>query len=170
MTTNLYSKEWKRIAVETQEVIKGFHCEAPVKIGAIAKSLGLIVKKSTLSARISGEIRKEGNDVVIRVNRHDAISRQRFTIAHEIAHFLLHSEYIGDGIVDDVLYRSTLSNTMESEANRLAADLLMPNSLLVDCFKTHSVLNKDMRVEKIAEDLNVSVTALKIRIGDKYAI
>ena len=31
-----------------------------------------------------------------------------------------------DGIVDDALFRSVLSNRTEAEANRLAANILMP--------------------------------------------
>ena len=53
--------------------------------------------------------RKLFSGYAIFVNKGDRYkTRQRFTIAHKIAHFILHREAIGDGIVDDALYRSGL--------------------------------------------------------------
>lgn len=160
------SAEWARLDPEIQERIKSFQTEYPVKVGAIAKSFGLDVKKATLQPKVSGEIRKQGAGYIIRVNRHDASYRQRFTLAHEIAHFLLHEEYIGDGIVDDMLYRSNLSNAMEAEANSLAADIIMPRNLVMASKQIHDSLPKELRLEKIAHDLGVSTVALKYRLGE----
>src|SRR3546814_3235070 len=47
--------------------------------------------------------------------------RRRFSIAHEIAHFALHRNLIGDGVTDDAMYRSNLSSAVEVQANRMAA-------------------------------------------------
>lgn len=163
---NDYSREWGLIDPEIQRRISSFQCEAPVKVGAVANSLGLIVKKSTLAASVSGEIRNVNGEYLIKVNRHDTSERQRFTIAHEIGHYLLHRELIGDGIVDDVLYRSGLSNAMEMQANRIAADILMPGSLVRSCMKNYVGEKKDFVTEKVAQELKVSVIALKIRLGD----
>ncbi|MCV5491602.1 ImmA/IrrE family metallo-endopeptidase, partial [Escherichia coli] len=60
------------------------------------------------------------------MNQHDMQARRRYTLAHEIAHFLLHRHLLRDGITDDVLYRSSQSSQIEAEANRLAADIIMP--------------------------------------------
>lgn len=50
---------------------------------------------------------------------------KRFTIAHEIAHLLLHRPILREGVTDDVLYRSPhLGGTQETEANKMAADIL----------------------------------------------
>src|SRR3546814_9375366 len=49
--------------------------------------------------------------------------RRRFSIAHEIAHFALHRNLIGDGVTDDAMYRSNLSSAVEVQANRMAADI-----------------------------------------------
>src|SRR3546814_8751462 len=56
--------------------------------------------------------------------------RRRFSIAHEIAHFALHRNLIGDGVTDDAMYRSNLSSAVEVQANRMAADILMPWHLI----------------------------------------
>ncbi|MDR9497983.1 MAG: ImmA/IrrE family metallo-endopeptidase [Hydrogenovibrio sp.] len=162
-----FSKEWNRLSQETKNLIRSYQENMPVKLGALAKDLGLVVKKSALGARYSGEIRLESELYVIRVNRLDSKDRQRFTLAHEIGHFLLHKEYIGDGILDDVLYRSQLSNRKEAEANRLAADILMPWDKLEEIRARHANLKREQRLEKISDEMGVSVPALRIRLDIK---
>jgi Zn-dependent peptidase ImmA (M78 family) len=140
----------------------------PVRLTDIANSLGLSVKAATLPAGISGEIRPDADhpgSYVIRVNRHDAKRRQRFTVAHEIAHFLLHRDAIGDGIMDDVLYRSNVSNAQEAQANRLAADILVPQSLLTQWLENARVLNISDAVTFLADRFEVSEASMRIKLG-----
>ena len=159
------SMEWGLLTEEQLSVIESHHENFPIRIGGIAKSLGLIVKKSTLAAGISGEIKEVEGVVTIRINRHDVKERQRFTLAHEIAHFLLHREKIGDGIVDDILYRSNLSDAMEQQANRLAADLIMPWDMVKTSLIAYGNLKIEEKIERISNELEVSTTAIKIRLG-----
>lgn len=161
----MISREWLMLSQQEQDAITSFHADLPVKVGSLAKSFGISVKSSTLDAGISGEIKHENGSYIIRVNRHDVKARQRFTLAHEIAHFLLHKESIGDGIVDDILYRSSLSDTMEAQANRLAADILMPMAYVNKKMTELGQLREEERIEKIASLLEVSITALKYRLG-----
>ena len=158
--------EWYRLSAEQQEAILKYHETSPVKIGAIAKEFGLTVKRSTLKPGISGSIREDGSEVVIKINRHDSEQRQRFTLAHEIAHFLLHRDKIGDGIEDTMLFRSALSNDLEAEANRLAADIVMPFSLIKK-LALPSSMRFEERVEETSKMLNISIPAIEIRLGKK---
>ena len=160
-----YSYEWQKLEKDSRNIIASYHQELPVKVGNIAKELGLTVKSSTLGAGISGEIRLEEGKYVIRVNRHDVKERQRFTVAHEIAHFLLHRDLIGDGLVDDVLYRSKLPSNLETEANRLAADILMPIAIINQAMANVEAQKIEEKIEKLAADAQVSITAMKIRLG-----
>lgn len=102
--------------------------QIPVPVGEIAERLGIEVFSMTLDPNISGLIKRTApGKYEIQVNDTDAPVRQRFTVCHEIAHFLLHRTFIDAiGITDNILYRSQLSNAQESEANRLAAALLLP--------------------------------------------
>ena len=87
-------------------------------------------------------------------------TRRRFTIAHEIGHYVLHEHLIGDGIVEDALLRAEgLSNFVETEANKFAADILMPWHLIED-FQGRGVTS----VEDLARALNVSPDAMSIRL------
>ncbi|UNK22953.1 ImmA/IrrE family metallo-endopeptidase [Yersinia intermedia] len=163
-----YSNEWISLPEEQASLIRKHQHHFPIAVGSIAKELGITVKRSTLAAGISGEIKEDDGNVVIRVNRHDVKERQRFTLAHEIAHFLLHRDRIGDGITDDILYRSKLSDFMEVQANRLAADILMPGHLIQQKLKEltrSSELREEEKYEKLADAAEVSTTAIKIRLG-----
>lgn len=119
---------WARLTDEQRGQISGFAAQVPVPVGQIGQALGLRIQSVTLPPNISGLIKLADDGVFeIQVNNTDAPVRQRFTVAHEIAHFLLHRELIdNDGIEDSILYRSKLSNRQEAEANRLAAAILLP--------------------------------------------
>lgn len=169
------SKEWERVSSTEKDVIlASINNEDCMPIGKIASALGLSVKSTVFSdPNVSGEIRRvnehqEGGEFVIRVNRFENKFRQRFTVAHEIAHFLLHREELenGDGIQDDVLFRSRLTNAIEAEANRLAADLIMPMEKVAQ--RVNELRAEDFEIGGIAEILSfefkVSLTAMQIRL------
>ena len=160
-----WSKEWNRLSEDQKVIIESKHTDLPVKIGQVAQELGLKVKSATLDANISGMILSEDEGHLIKINRHDVKERQRFTLAHEIAHFLLHRDFIGDGIEDDVLYRSRLSDSLEVEANRLAADMIMPWGKVQEELAKISDKKREIQNEELAEKFGVSVTAIKIRLG-----
>ena len=103
---------------------------------------------------------------MIAVNANEPYKRRRFTIAHECAHYLLHRSKIGDELIDDAMYRSEKLNTREeSEANNLAADLLMPRRLVNDFFR-QGILD----VDSLAKRFDVSVPAMRVRLRYLYQL
>lgn len=156
------------VSLNPEEVVAQFTSEIPVRVGALADALGLGVLRSTLQPGISGQI-EPSNDYpsgfVIKVNRHEAKHRQRFTIAHEIGHFMLHRDKIGSGIKDTKLYRSKLSNSMEAEANRYAANLLMPISELRKHLAELNLPRNQESANMLAGIFGVSNDAMEIRLG-----
>lgn len=159
------SPEWRSLEPGTRLVIQGFQIGGAVRLREMAVALGVEVKAATLQPGISGEINR-GPDgrYTIRVNRHDPKRRQRFTVAHEIAHFLLHRDQIGNGIQDDKLYRSALSDRREQEANRLAADLLMPVHLIREALTESGKKDVEGRLTHLANRLKVSEPAMSVRL------
>lgn len=158
----------ERASAAEQEIIERHWHDLPVPIGSLAKALGLEVKLTLLAPDISGEIRPSATAPAgyrININRHETKERQRFTIAHEIGHFLLHRDKIGDGVSDSVMYRSLLSNTTEAEANRAAAELLMPRHLLSRLLEPYGGVASEAAASAIAERLGVSLPAMRIRLG-----
>ena len=63
----------------------------PVPVAELARSCGArIVRVSGNEDDIDGFLYQEDDDVVIGINRDQAAVRQRFTVAHELGHLLLH--------------------------------------------------------------------------------
>ena len=150
---------------EQLKVIRGHQAQPPVFTVPIANDLGLIVYKSKRGSwptNVSGMIKRGQNNTnsyEIYVNGDHHENRRRFTIAHEIAHFILHQEHIGTGITEDALYRSGLSNVIEHQANAFAADILMPWHLIEE--QLHTVGN----IERLAKIFQVSKSSMSIRLG-----
>lgn len=140
-------------------IVKRHQKTYPVKVGALARDLGLSVREVDMPDDVSGTLKCKGGVWQIHVNRRHARVRQRFTVAHEIAHYLLHRDRIGPGLTDDTFYRSNLSSAREREANQLAAEILMPWHLVLEATKRGS---KDP--ETLAEAFEVSEAAMTIRL------
>lgn len=146
------------------EIIREHQQTVPVQTVSIANALGIKVYKvpgwpTDLSGMVRKNVDSEGGFDIF-VNQDHPEVRRRFTIAHEIGHVILHPHLIGDGITDDALLRSGLSNTVEAQANRFAADLLMPRDKLSECIK-----NGITSVRELAGRFNVSEQSMAIRLG-----
>ncbi len=164
------SHEFQRVKDDKKETLNRYRKEYPVKLATLAREWGIAIKVSGLPLGVSGKISKEDGQYIIRVNRFEKRERQRFTIAHEIAHFLLHRKIIdqsNDGITDSILYRSGESLSIEFEANRLAADIIMPLGVIQEkkkeFFGEHPV-NEEM-IEHLAEIFEVSKPAMEVRLS-----
>jgi hypothetical protein len=151
-------------SAETPLAIAGrFLDSAPVDLLSMAETLGLQVNMDAdLPDEISGCIMRGGNGdsgYRIEINRLHSFNRKRFTLAHEISHYLLHKEQIGDGIRDNVMYRSRLSDFMEIEANQNAARMLMPAPLV------RRVYHAGLRwLAGLSQAFQVSEEAMRIRL------
>ena len=143
---------------EDIRIIKEHQKSYPVRITAITEEYGIDVYNSSMSRNISGAIIKEGDKYVIYVNDKHPKNRQRFTIAHEIAHYILHKEKIGDNLTDNAMYRSKLSNVFERQANILASEILMPVNFVMQ------FIEENKSVSEMAILFKVSEEAMRIRL------
>jgi hypothetical protein len=159
--------------METNEspmaVVARHQKEPPVRLGPIAKELGIKVSLIPLGRSIAGQIMRDPagspSGFSILINSDDATNRQRFTLAHELAHYILHRDLIESGIVDDTMYRSELGSVYETQANQLAADILMPIRLI----KKYREQHPDSDFRELAKLFDVSEQAMKIRLsGMRY--
>lgn len=152
---------------EPGRIVAKYIKTAPVDVVGLAGELGIKVWESRkLPPNKSGKIFKDSvnggpSGFSIVVNAGEAFVRKRFTVAHELAHFLLHREHLDKGeLVDDTMYRSGLSTEEEAAANKLAAQILMPRDLIKELMRSGV---KD--VVSLAARLQVSVPAMKVRLG-----
>lgn len=160
------SREYLSLSENVRSVIDAHLTEYPVKLGAMAASLGVKVLVSTLPRGISGQIGQEDGQFVIRINRHEAKHRQRFTLAHELAHFLLHQDRIvaEGGWSENVLLRSGQPDNIEYEANRLASDLVIPSRQLARATSEYAGPMTSEVIEDLARRFGVSTAAMEIKL------
>ena len=147
-------------------VIRTHQLVPPVDVVKLAASLGLQVYADDLPPHVSGKLVRRDDlgspsGYVVIVNKNHPYNRQRFTVAHEVAHYILHRDLIGAGINDDVMYRADgMTGPQETEANRLAADILMPWHLI-----NSATASSQLTVEQLADMFKVSTVAMSIRLG-----
>jgi Zn-dependent peptidase ImmA (M78 family) len=142
---------------------------APVKVFDIARSVGATIRLGPLPDGLSGFLFRQGNQAIIGVNNMHPRKRQNFTVAHELGHLRLHP---ADSFVDRKLsfyFRDSRSgqaiDRREIDANQFAAELLMPERLLLPHLEGKNFdLGDEKLLESIARTFDVSTQALSFRL------
>lgn len=142
--------------------------EFPVPIVKILNDLGFTVlstdiKKKNISGMImiSPDLKEPfGTDKVIAVEKSDSIGRQRFTLAHEFAHYLFDFQENTQPIFFNT-YDIEKSNTEhEIVPSRFAAEFLMPNKLFLPRFNELKDMTYYEVVNQLVMDFNVTTKAV----------
>jgi len=158
----------ERVDVNELAIVERFINSVPVKVGELAAELGLKVTRAPLPPKISGLIKpstEARSGYEIKVNKYETMERQRFTVAHEVAHYLLHRSDIGAGVVDSIMYRSSLTSRKEVEANKLAAALVMPAKPVAQQLQVLGGISAPDVAVELAAIFKVSEPAMKVRLG-----
>ena len=146
----------------------------PVPVERIVKARGIILQYAPLADELSGMAFIRDGVRIIGVNSLHHPNRQRFTIAHELAHHELHADQLRDEVHVDKAFRVMMRDDIaaqgtdlkEIQANAFASELLMPLSLLMDLVEPAGLdLDDDDRIEALARRLRVSTSALRYRLG-----
>lgn len=168
-------KDDKRIGRKERELLREFCSELGADVIRLANDLGVKIFAEDLWPYESGYLEyaptsgSPSNYRVVVNSRHPP-ERQRFTVAHELAHFLLHRGDGGFEVRSETKHRSDDyfeymlepgSARQEREANALAAALLMPPNLFVPAFAR---LQGDVR--RLARLFFVSEEAVTRRIKE----
>lgn len=146
----------------------------PVNIVSICENEGITVFEEYLPEEVSGfiVIQEEnfmnyGTGHVIVVNRLDSARRRRFTIAHELAHFLLHKTEESPLFA----HRDAGQNGgIETEANFCASNVLMPENLVKQVVKQvyrkyNGYPPSYIITEEVADAFVVSKPAVEVRLN-----
>ncbi len=156
----------------------GLDKSAPIQVEKLAKAMGAKLRYSPLDNELSGMIFIKDGIPIIGVNALHNQNRQRFTIAHECAHLALHRDRLSEAVHVDKQYPVSLnrdstsaegSNRLEIEANRFAAELLMPEPLLEKALADAPAdLVDSQPLEEIARKFKVSKQTLEFRLKNYY--
>jgi len=150
----------------------------PVPVERVARHLGARIRFSPFDGEISGMIYIKDEVPIIGVNSLHPPNRQRFTIAHECGHLVLHRDLITREIHVDkkfpILRRDGKSATgtelIEIEANQFAAELTMPHAFLLRALGNDVVDIDDTElVNRLAKEFKVSADAMQIRMTNLFA-
>lgn len=145
--------------------------EAPVPVERIANAEGLPIIQTAYGGDVSGALIRTHDLVGIAVNATHHPNRQRFTVAHELAHYKL--QHDGEHVDRDftIIRRddksSEANDWLEIEANAYAASLLMPREFLLRDLRVNFKGDFDFSDEHlatIAKKYKVSTSALNYRL------
>ena len=164
----------KRAAAKARALLQAHNVRAaPIDVFALAEREGIrVVRQFFEDNNISGVLVRRDDASVIGINASHHPHRQRFTLAHELAHYVLHAQH-PTVYVDDmpVHFRGEgyhpAPTTEEVEANAFAAELLMPEALLRQDLKLGSIDALDeVAVRRLARKYGVSGQAVTIRLSE----
>lgn len=142
----------------------------PIPIDDLARKLGARLSFEAFSSNVSGLLYRDGLNVTMAINSSHATTRQRFTIAHEIGHLLLHE---GPMFIDKTMRidrrdeNAALGTAPEEiEANRFAAALLMPEHMVLEMVTQLGRGNPtaDEIIAALAHRFSVSSQAMEYRL------
>ena len=123
---------------------------------------------------MSGLIKQKSNTEipVIAYNKNDSEHRIRFTIAHEIGHFILHTN--NKIFVDSsrIYFRNQVSSKAtdikEIQANKFASELLVPKKFLLrdlEALTSKGINSLKLIIKILSNKYNVSEESMSIRLG-----
>lgn len=153
--------------------------KTPIALNKIASQLHTEIHLQTFEDVVSGVLLIRDNERHIMVNKAHHPNRQRFTIAHELGHLVLHHNE-GDRLFIDThlhtyqrvgsanadVYRQPGSSTtpaQEREANQFASALLMPRELILAMTHDRDIWD-ELDIAALASEFAVSEQAMTIRL------
>lgn len=150
--------DWTKAKNAAAKVVRDYGLvQPPVDPEAIAEAMGIDVVYANFSPaakdKISGFIQFDPTRIVVNKDIHP--NRMTFTIAHELAHYLLHQEYAKSQSYQVMPRRNAYSAAKpaeEQEADCFAAELLVPMDMLKS-YKDFASSRELARIFAVSEDV-----------------
>jgi Zn-dependent peptidase ImmA (M78 family) len=137
----------------------------PVPVFSVAEALGAEVyffQDDDLAGKLEASV--DDSSAKIEVSWDHPETRQRFTVAHEIGHLILHAdraEPAEGGVYTRKDYDLDSKNPIEEQANGYAAKLLMPRP------KVRGLVQEwGLDLKRLAKAFNVSPTAMRNQLNN----
>jgi Zn-dependent peptidase ImmA (M78 family) len=155
----------KRIEIESRKYLDKFNIkEAPVPIEEIAEKMGIKISYAPSEEYSGMLIRKENSQALMGINSNEIKTRMRFTIAHEVAHYIFDTK--SEITID---YRNSFNmldkSDEEKRADLFAANILMPKKWIhLDFEKIPRGSFSQEHLTNLAKKYKVSLEAMKYRL------
>lgn len=173
-----YKKKMPERTIESaikvaKDLIKALEIKTyPVPIVSILNDLGFSVFVSDIKDKnISGYItidpdyiNKFNTDKITAVEITDTNGRQRFTLAHEFAHYLFDFDEKNTATFFNTYDIKKADNEAEKIPSRFAAEFLMPDFLFTKRYNELGNLTYYEKVTQLVQDFNVTRKAVEKRI------
>jgi Zn-dependent peptidase ImmA (M78 family) len=173
-TQKIIDRQTTKIIQTVKEDFSGFYEKFFLDLDSVCKHFGVSLFEAEFpDENVSGALTKNNGDWSIVVNAKHPPSRRRFTIAHEVGHFLaikydseIAKSFLesNDGIIKDyfVVNRSEEVDPeqyqVERQANMIAASILMPEDMVKNLY------DQKVDIAEMAEKFGVSESAMSYRL------
>ena len=158
--------EVRKAKLEASKIIEMFGITRPedIRLKDIAAALGV---EDVVEGHLEGaaaSLVTLGDRTMIRISDSEPyLGRKRFSIAHELGHFVLGHGHTLQKICSNHDLNTWYGGSEEAQANTFAADLLLPGKLVEPlCDVDASDISFDL-IREIASEFRVSLTATAIR-------
>lgn len=183
------SNNYATIKQKAENIISTYTLTTPVQIFELAKFLNINWKNCSTNDIQQAAIPHEGDDIqkcipnatwtdvlgyfdkhnnILYINQENqSITRQRFTMAHEIGHHQLHNHLEQNHFRTAVLKQDMFSPRYpeETEANYFAAYILMPDHAIIRAMKFSDLMpTGEFIIQEFAKLMAVSKDAMRIRL------
>lgn len=156
-------------SIDEQGRLKQSRVALPVDVDAVAQKLGLVVQRLSLPEGVEGMLVKDEPygpfKAVLDID--DPLEDARFTLAHEIGHFVHQYQDFPGGETGGILEKRSRGRSIDENevwADSFAYELLMPTAVFLNMWA------EDSSVEAIADRFGLStsqVTARALELGLK---
>ena len=167
---------FQKIAAKAESLLKQADAfRIPINLQKVLSHLQLKIDERPLEKEFSGLLILGKKPAVVVVNSLHSSTRKRFTIAHELGHYILHRRK-KDALpvfIDksEVYFRSNAhekndyDSLKEMEANAFAAEILMPKQLLKAYIEENGLdISKKAGIQALAQEFEVSQQAMEYRL------
>ncbi len=156
--------------IQAQTLLKSAHIlEAPIDVEKIAKILGFTIIPFPFPEKRRGVVLIEDGVKAIGVNEKHPITLQRYTIAHELGHFINgHAHFENEFIEDETIFYDHHFQ-QEREADAFAAELLMPKDFLENDLAISGIDETLLLAKYLVSKQAFWIRLNSLRLAEKYS-
>lgn len=160
----------RRAKEAAKGILKRFGTHVPIDVESVVKAHGISILVEDVEVSLSGMLVIKPEHTYLVLNQLHPMGRMRFSLAHELGHYLLHRD-TSSVFIDEapLFYRDERSkegtDPLEVEANAFAAELLMPEDVLRKEIGANPFSAEDEeRIRELAARYGVSSSAMINRL------